>query len=184
MGEGTVYFRDGELVDECGNIRVYKMNDEYFLERGPGHTLISAGHDIIDYIWQLNDRPYGNCLVIGLGLGVVARYILSLPRVKSLKILEENPCTIELQARVNPITETNVSIVSGEILPYLYKTEETFDFVYIDCYTNIDEDTMPFIADIAHAAHRVLRRGGVMSGWLDDSTPEEFIDPFFKLFNL
>lgn len=184
MAEGTVYFRDGELVGESGNAKVYKMNDEHFLEIGPGHNLVSAGHDIVDYIWQINDRPYGNCLIIGLGLGIAAQYVLSLPKVNSLTVIEENVDTIKVQSIINPITESNLKIVNGEILPYLYQTSELFDFVFIDCYTIVDEETLPFIADIATGASKVLKRGGTLAGWLDNNTPEEFIDPFFKLFDI
>jgi len=182
MEEGTVYFRDGNLITESGDAKVYRMNDEMFLEVGPGHNLVAKENDLIDYIWQISDKPYGDCLIIGLGLGISSGYILSVPNVKSLTTIEENPNVIEVQAEVNKIEDGRFKIIHGEVLPYLYKTKDRFDFVYLDCYSYIDEDTLPLIADIVAGAKRTLKPNGLVSGWLDSNTPEVFVEYFFKIF--
>lgn len=183
MKDKTVYFRDGVVMTESGKTRVYQMDKELYLEVGPGHNLISSSDDIADYIWQINDKPFGNCLIIGLGLGISAEYVLSIPRVNSLTVIEENLDVIKVQEVINKIDNKKLSIINKEILPYLYQTKDTFDFIFIDCYTHIDEDTLPFIADVIAGAKRVLKVNGSLSGWLDDNTPEIFIKYFFKLFD-
>jgi hypothetical protein len=183
MKEGTVYFRDGELIKESGDVRVYRMDDELYLDAGPGHNLISKGSDLKDYIWQIRNKPKGKCLLIGLGLGTSANYILSLPKVESLIILEDNIDVINLYKEINPIRDDRIDIIYDDLITHLYQTNTQYDFVFVDCYSYIDEDSLPFIADIVAAARKVLKVDGIVAGWLDNNTPEVFIEYFFKLFN-
>ena len=39
MDSGLIYFKDGKLIAQSGEVKVYKMNDELFLEKGTGHNL-------------------------------------------------------------------------------------------------------------------------------------------------
>ena len=34
-----LYFEDGKVIAESGDVKVYKMNDTLYLESGPGHNL-------------------------------------------------------------------------------------------------------------------------------------------------
>ena len=53
----------------------------------------------------------------------------------------------------------------------------------MDFYANIDEDSLPEIADMVKAARRLLKKNGCIIGWLDPYTPSEYVGPFIKLFN-
>jgi len=183
MKKGTIYFRDGDLIAKSGETRVYTMNDELFMESQRGN-LISAEQDLSDYIWQINNKPFGNCLVVGLGLGVAARYILSLNRVNKVTVVEEDRSVIRAQVDAVPISDDRLTIINKEFLSFLYRTREKFDFIFIDCYNKIDEDTFPIVADIAAASKSALAKDGILIGWLDNSTPEIFIDAFYGLFTL
>ena len=183
MKKGTIYFRDGDLVSKSKEVRVYKMNEELFMESHRGN-LISADRDLSEYIWQINNKPYANCLVVGLGLGVAAKYVLSLNRVSKVTVIEENKDVITTQSEVASINDSRLTVVSTKYLPFLYKTKEKFDFIFMDCYNKIDEDSFPIIADIAAASKSALRKNGILIGWLDNSTPEIFIDAFYGLFTL
>ena len=90
MSTGLIYFKDGILIAESGRAKIYKLNNELFLEIGPGHNLWALESELKDYIWQLSDKPMGECLEIGLGLGVASKYILSCPKVKGLTTVEIN----------------------------------------------------------------------------------------------
>ncbi len=183
MKKGTIYFRDGDLVAKSGEVRVYKMNNELFMESHRGN-LVSSDKDLSDYIWQVNSKPFGNCLIVGLGLGVAARYTLSLNGVTNVTVIEEDADIIKAQADAVTMDDDRLTILNKEFLPFLYKTKEKFDFVFIDCYNKIDEDSFPMVADIAIASRTVLARDGILIGWLDNSTPEIFIDAFYNLFTL
>lgn len=191
---GLIYFQDGKLVAESGNARVYSMDvegkEELFLELGEGHTLWAHSMEWEDYVYQLKGRPKGQCLEIGLGLGVASRYILSCPKVDQLTTVEVNEDVIAVQNKANPIDDKwgqitfkdRHTIVNAEGLAYMYSTKKKYDFIFIDCYDRIDEETLPIIADMAFAAKRILRSGGEVVGWLDQYTPEAYLEMFFKIF--
>lgn len=177
----TVYFRDGKLVAKSGDVRVYRMEDELFLEDGR-MNLISSDVKKSDYVWQIGSKPKGNCLVIGLGLGTVAKYLLSLNKVTSVTVLEENEDIINA---VNILNESAglFKIIHTDYITYLYSNTMEYDFIFIDCYSKVDETTLPFIADLTVACKINLVPEGILLGWLDMGTSEKFIDSFYSLFN-
>jgi len=183
MGDGLIYFRDGELIAESGDTRVYKMNDRLFLEKGSGHSLWALEDELEDYVHQLDSWPKGNCLEIGLGLGVASRYILSFPKVKSLTTIEIDQDVIDTQSSANPIEDERHLVLNANGLYYAYETKRLYDFIFLDFYDVIDEDTLPVIADMATACNRTLKRNGKMIGWLDKHTPGNHAAIFMSLFD-
>jgi len=189
---GLIYFQEGKLVAESGEVKIYSMltnfskkhlkREELFLEIGPGHTLWALESELPDYIWQLKDYPKGNCLEIGLGLGVASKYILTFPRVETLTTVEKNEDVIKAQKQVNPIEDNRHVVLEADGLVYAYETQREFDFIFIDCYDAIDEDSLPMIEDMAYACRRILKDDGRILGWWDESAPEEFVNSFFDLF--
>ncbi len=192
MSTGLIYFKDGILIAESGRAKIYKLNNELFLEIGPGHNLWALESELKDYIWQLSDKPMGECLEIGLGLGVASKYILSCPKVKGLTTVEINEDVIDVYNKLKPedysfdytdaYYEKRHTIITLDGLVYMYETERRFDFIFIDCYDVIDEDTLPTIADMVSAGKRILKENGIMVGWFDRATPDEFVEPFYGLF--
>jgi spermidine synthase len=183
MVEGLIYFRDGEVIAESGNAKVYKMNNELFLEIGPGHNLWTLESELKDYIWQLSDHPRGDCLEIGLGLGIASRYLLSFPRVKSLTTVEKNEDVIKVQKKVNFIDDERHTILNADGLYYAYMTKKKYDFIFLDFYAYITEETLPLIADMAVACRRILQPEGKIMGWLDEYTSEEHVKAFSEIFD-
>jgi len=182
MGDGLIYFRDGELVAESGDTRVYKMNDKLFLEKGVGHNLWALEDELKDYIHQLESWPKGDCLEIGLGLGVASHYMLSFPEIKSLTTVEIDQDVINTQKHANPIDDERHMVLNANGLYYAYKTKRMYDFIFLDFYDVIDEDTLPLIADMVAACNRILKRNGRMIGWLDKHTPGDHAAIFMSLF--
>jgi len=182
MGDGLIYFRDGELIAESGDTRIYKMNGKLFLEKGQGHNLWALEDELEDYIFQLESWPKGDCLEIGLGLGVASKYLLTFPKVKSLTTIEIDENVIAALKLANPIDDDRHLILNANGLYYAYETKRLYDFIFLDFYDVIDEETLPIIADMAVACERILRRGGRMIGWLDKHTPGEHAAIFMSLF--
>jgi len=180
---GLIYFRDGKVIAESGNARVYKMDDKLFLEKGPGHDLWALEDELQDYIEQLDSWPKGECLEIGLGLGVASRYILTFPNVASLTTVELDQSVIDVQAIANPINDSRHLILKAHGLYYLYQTDRLFDFIFLDFYKVIDEDTLPTIADMITAARLRLKPDGKLLGWLDKHTEGNDYLIFMSLFN-
>lgn len=190
MQEGTIYFRDGEVIAEHGNAVVYKMNGELFLEIGPGHTLWALESELADYVVQLKDFPRGRCLEIGLGLGVVSRYLLSFPKVEHLTTVELNPDVIAVHNKIKESDRGTVlryspdkhRILNADGLQYAYQTNQRYDFVFVDFYDRIDEDTLPQITDMVKACKRLLTPNGKIMGWLDKYTNGNHYRMFEMLF--
>lgn len=188
---GLIYFRDGDIVAEYGTARVYKMNSELFLEIGTAHTLWALESELTDYIEQLEDYPKGQCLEIGLGLGVASRYILTFPAVEHLTTVEKNLDVIKAHSLIReedrgPKMNYNPSkhkILNVDGLIYAYKTKRRYDFIFIDCYDRIDEDTLPIIADMYKACSRILKPEGRIIAWLDNATPGEYFLEFQNIIN-
>jgi spermidine synthase len=188
--EGLIYFEDGELLAEHNTARVYKMNGDLFLEIGKGHTLWALENEIEDYIEQLYDYPKGNCLEIGLGLGVASRYILTFPKVEHLTTIEVNKDVIDVHKKIKEsdrgrqfdYNSSRHRILNADGISYAYQTKQKYDFIFIDCYDRIDEETLPMIADMASACSRVLQPGGRMVGWTDKHTPAIYYNIFKKIF--
>lgn len=181
--DGLIYFYDGELIASHNTARVYKMFDDLYLEIGVGHNLWAFSGELDNYIWQLQNYPHGNCLEIGLGLGIASKYLLSFPKVTNLETVEVNKDVIEVQKKVNEINNVKHTIVNEDGLSYLYRTNKKFDFIFVDCYKVIDEETLPLITDIVNGCKRALKDGGKVIGWIDDATPEYYINMFLKLFD-
>jgi spermidine synthase len=167
------------------------MGGQLFLEIGEGHTLWALESEIQDYMEQLQDYPRGDCLEIGLGLGVVSRYLLSFYRVKSLTTVEVNKDVIEVHEKINPedrgldveYDEGRHTILNADGISYAYQTNKRYDFIFMDFYDRIDEETLPVIADMAHACSRILKPGGRMMGWWDKHTPEPHDHTFMEIFD-
>lgn len=188
--ESLVYFEDGVMVAETGEAKVYKTPYDLFLEIGPGHNLWALESEYEDYVWQIKDLPKGSCLEIGLGLGVASRYILTLPKVEHLTTVELRKDIVKVHEKIKDsdrkfcldYNPEKHQILQANGIEYAYQTKQRYDFIFIDCYNGIDEDTLPFIADMAIACSKTLKPGGKMMGWLDKHTPEDFVGVFHQIF--
>ena len=188
-----IYFKDGKVVSKHGNVIVYEMQGELFLEVGPGHNLWALESEYTVYMEQLGDKPKGRCLEIGLGLGVASRCILTYPQVKSLTTVELRKDVINSHNDTIQLLDSKPEkwslydparheIVNQDGLKFMLRTKNKYDFIFMDFYKHIDEDTLPEIEDMVTAAKLCLNKGGIISGWLDPHTPLEFYTKFNNLF--
>jgi len=183
MALTPIYFTHGKLLAQSGNIRVYLFNGLLHLEEGPGHTLWAIEDEIYQYRDQIGNKPKGDCLEVGLGLGIASRYILSREGVKSLTTVEINEDVIKVQRQTNFIDDPRHTIICMDGFEYITKTDKKYDFAFFDHYHFIDEEGLPLIEKyVKMCKKRVLKEGGKIVAWFDISTPEEFIKPFYDLF--
>ena len=194
MIETGIYYIDGKIVERSGDVVVYEMDNEFYLEIGPGHTLWTISSELSDYMEQLADKPLGNVLEIGLGLGIASRYILSCEKVKSLTTIEINKDIIKVYNKIKNIVDDKVSekvlltsdkkhrIINHDGLRYITHTQKKYDFIFIDNYTLIDEETLPEIEELVYEGKKLLNKGGKIMGWFDKFTPEKHVDWFNEVF--
>lgn len=177
--QSNLYFKAGKIIAKSKLVVVYEMDGDLFLEKGPGHFLWARSSELREYQTQIANYPKGDCLEIGLGLGVSAKYILSSPGVKNLTTVEKDKDVIEVFLQLNPNGLENHFIVQGDGVDFLIGTKQTFDFIFLDFYSLIDEDTLPQIKVMTKLAYTKLNPYGNVVGWFDPSTPQEFVDDFF-----
>lgn len=188
--DSGIYFKEGSVVAKSGDVKVYSYNNDIFLEVGPAHTLWALGSELQDYMDQLNDAPFGAVLEIGLGLGVASRYMLTFPKVHSLTTVEKNKdvinvykCLLEKDTSfIKNFGYKEHRVLNTDGLSYLYATKRRYDFVFLDFYKAIDEETLPEIEDMVQGAKRVLTPSGKIMGWFDKYTPNEEARRFYNLF--
>jgi len=176
-----IYFIDGEVIADSNDIVIYEMDGVRYLEQGPGHNLWADSAEINELAPQIGNRPFGDCLEIGLGLGVASEYILSKPNVNSLTTIEINEDVVYLYKELN-LEKDNHTIICQNGLDYILNTDRLFDFIFLDFYSIIDEDTLPEILTYVGASKRILKSGGETMGWFDLYTPEDLAKKFFSLF--
>ena len=175
------YFLDGRIIAESGDIQVYELDGVLYLNQGPGFSLWIDSNEIKELEEQLGNLPRGDCLELGLGLGVASQYILNRTNVNTLTTVEVSKDVIKVYEQLNEVPD-NHTLIYFDGYEYLIHTEDTFDFIFIDFYSLIDEDTLPEIAACVAAAKSILRPEGEIVGWFDPYTPEEFVKPFLGLF--
>jgi len=186
-----LYFEDGEIIASSGDARVYNYNGDLYLEIGPGHNLWAVSSEIKEYRYQLRKCPRGNCLEVGLGLGIVSNYILSLPTVTSLTTIEKSIDVIKTYEQLlyynKCYINTKHNIIHGDVWDVLIKfidIGKKFDFIFFDHYSLIDEDTINDLIKLLPIAKKIINPDGQIMGWFDPYTPTEFADKFYKIFAL
>jgi len=177
-----MYFEEGEVIAESGNVKVYLYNDLMHLEIGPGHNLWMIEDEIKELSKQIGNSPTGNCLEIGLGLGVASKYILSRPDVIHLTTIEINPDVISVQKVVNKIDNVHHTIICADGLDFMLQVDETYDFIFFDHYALIDEDTLDMLDVYNLVANDILNQNGIIKAWFDPYTVEEDAEAFFDIF--
>lgn len=190
--ETGVYYEDGCIIAKSEYVKVYRDNYDTYLEIGPGHNMWALESEIEDYKEQINDKPKGDCLEIGLGLGVASSYILSCSNVKSLTTIEKNKDVINVHHQIKqdigerlgfPAAEKNHTIINNNGLSYVKKCDVKYDYIFMDFYSLIDDETLPKIEEMVLECKKIKRYGGKIDGWFDKYTPDIFVKKFNKLFS-
>lgn len=176
-----IYFIDGELIATHGEAKVYLYNDLLHLEIGPGHNLWMVESEIKELAEQIGDSPHGKCLEIGLGLGVASKYILSCSKVESLTTVEIDSDVIIVHEMIDRIDDPRHEIIHAGGLDFIVLTDERYDFIFLDYYSIIDEDTLEILDIYVKAARKLLTDGGTILAWFDPYTPEEDANKFFDI---
>lgn len=181
---GILYFRDGQLIAEQGDARVYEMDGLKYLEVGENnsHTMWTDESEKSWYYKNgLDFKARGFCLELGLGMGWASEIILSNSEVEQLITVEINLDVIAIQDEVNPISDDRHVIINDDADNYTETTNNTFDFVFIDTYLTVDEDTLLWLEAIIPKIRTKLNSGGEIMAWLDEFALEEDKKRFYEI---
>jgi hypothetical protein len=108
--------------------------------RGPGECVM------LDAVCELNThldavrRSRGRVLVTGLGLGCVARGILTNPRVTELVVVERSQCVLALVADHMP-KDPRLTIVHADAMEWILEhADERWDCAWHDLWSDPDQN--------------------------------------------
>ncbi|KKK83981.1 hypothetical protein LCGC14_2787930, partial [marine sediment metagenome] len=110
------------------------------------HELVHKNHGIwmTDLPEELNQieellfgiKPAGRVLIGGLGLGILATRVASLPDVEEVTVVEIDKDIIKLCE-----DDIDCLVVNADIVEYLHTTEERYDYYLLDTWQGTNEGT-------------------------------------------
>ena len=107
--------------------------------------------------YQLLARAHGDCLVFGLGLGLILHPLLKL--CSTVTVVEKEPDVIALVGAHYPACR----IVCGSAWTYI--PESSFDTIYFDIWAHFNEDSNKEATKLHRLYKRWLARDGYMESW-------------------
>lgn len=175
-----LYFIDGKVIAQNGNVKIYEFNNSQYLDINKVLWMRSEEYEEISK--QIGNKAKGKCLEIGLGLGIASEYMLS-NGAEHLTTIEINPDVIAVYKQLNKVDYRH-RIIQGSGKDFLIVTEECFDFIFMDFYSLIDEDTLKEIEIYMNliVSKKIIKTGGEVVAWFDPYTPEKDAETFKRYF--
>lgn len=112
---------------------------------------------------DLARQTFGDVLVAGYGLGIISKFILENPKVKSVVSVENNPAVIEAMQKLGPIY--------GEIIIHDFlklPEDKKYDCVVADTWAEIDARFLDEYIRNKNKALKLLKPNGQFLGWGKD----------------
>jgi len=162
--------KNAQLSYDKGNVRIYTLNREDYLF--VDQTLYASSTETSWYIRNILLPAKGNVLEIGLGLGCASKIMLSNPKLEKILTIEKNPYVIAAFGSPMP----RHKIVQADINEWLagVPKEPRYDFIFVDHYTNQDEDTFEELRSLKSNLKKILKKQGKIIFWYDNNlAPEE-----------
>lgn len=162
--------KNGRLYYDKGNVKIYQLEGEEYLF--VDQTLYASSTETSWYIRNILLPAKGNVLEIGLGLGCASKILLSNPKLESLLTIEKNPYVIGAFGKPMP----RHKIVNADIYEWLagHPVGPRYNFIFVDHYTNQDEETFEELATLKKNLKKVLQKQGKIIFWYDSNLdPQE-----------
>ena len=129
--------------------------------------------------WEAAKRSRGRVLCGGLGLGLYPQFALSLPRVDSIDIVENDPHLIALVQETwkkNPWSKMKrCRLVEAAIEDYLAETDRRYDTVYLTTWDSAYHEHLPHLNYLAGETQRILKPNGEVLLWAYDIMVQGFL---------
>lgn len=141
-------FNLDEIFTECevGSIKITKEHN--YLEDAPmtvmrynGKNIMDTSNFVLDRIKEISDELYGNVLICGLGMGASIFPLLHNRKVGQVVVIEYNEDIIN---RVGPMIKAHDTMNKVVIKlqdAYTYETENKFDCIYLDIWSDFSNPT-------------------------------------------
>lgn len=156
-----------KLYDRRGRIFTGKYTFDYpivILKQG-GKAWMSDSQLEIESVEGAILAAKGNCLVSGLGIGLLPTLIRHKEVVESIDIVELRQEVIDLV--FDQIRNDKMRIIKGDIFSYLETTDKKYDFIHIDIWPTITA-TIKELDKAREAAQGCLNPNGILWCWLQE----------------
>lgn len=175
-----IYFRDGELLFDSLSIRVYGLlkDDEIeglFMDRDPGHTLITSSFDYDAYKGIVSEAISGSALELGLGLSFGSKAILDSEDIESLLTVEPDSNVIRACKDLDLLKDKRHSVLNYPISKYINNEKSKFDFILLNYFETIDEDNVASLKRLYDMSMDLLQDGGSIVFWKEDDFYDSYI---------
>ena len=159
--------KEFRLYDRSGRVFTGKYTFDYptVILKQQGIAWMSDSQLEIGSVEGAVSAAKGNCLISGLGIGLLPTLIKDLEVVGSIDIVELRQEVIDLV--FHQIKNEKMNIFKGDIFSYLETTDKKYDFIHIDIWKNITA-TIKEIDKAREAAQRCLNPDGIIWCWLQE----------------
>jgi len=159
---------NGKLLWEQGDARVYEVDGQRYLF--VDQTMYASTTERDWYIHNLMSKVRGQVLEFGLGLGVASLVMLA-AGLTHLTTIEKNKNVIWGYGR--PLPFHNVIESDADVaLEALSRSELKYDFIFIDHYAHLDEETLDYLRNFVEKCRNLLVLGGNLVVWYDETLPD------------
>lgn len=159
--------KEFRLYDRSGRVFKGKYTFDYptVILKEQGVAWMSDSQLEIGSVEGAVSAAKGNCLISGLGIGLLPTLIGHNEVVKSIDIVELRQEVIDLV--FHQIKNDKMHIIKGDIFSYLETTDKKYDFIHVDIWKNITA-TIKEIDKAREAAQRCLNPNGIIWCWLQE----------------
>lgn len=117
--------------------------------------------DHLDFIYQAK----GDCLINGLGLGIVLKAILAKPEVTHVDVVELEQDVINLVWPTYKDNNGRVTLYHADAFTIQWAKDKYWDCAWHDIWPSICTDNLP---EIAKLKHKYARRARWQKAWVED----------------
>lgn len=160
------------------DVRIYSGEMEKFLFIGD--IMYASTSERGWYIRYLYPHAKGKCLEIGLGLGVASKVMLATHQVDHLLTIEKNERVIKAFGKplhCHSILQTD----ANEWASKLVVLDPVYDLIFVDHYSNTDEETYPEVKSLVDNLKPLVKKNGKLIVWIDSYAQKQDQEAFADL---
>lgn len=112
---------------------------------------------------ELSNLAFGDVLVAGYGFGIVTKFLLKNPKVKSVTTVERYEEILKAVSKTEKI--------AGKVFVcdfYKFPTDKKFDCIVGDIWQDIDEEFLKDYIKFKQKASKLLKKNGKILAWGQD----------------
>lgn len=168
-GAQIIHFEVDEAGAKMANMREVMHGSRRYIVPGKYTKLISRGQLQMSDVpaeksdhWQAVRQARGDCLVTGLGIGMVASAMALKPEVRSVTVIEIDQDVVDLVA---PYLDPKITVICADALTWPLPKGVKWDVIWHDIWPDICSDNAETMTRLKRRFAR--RKIGWMGAWVE-----------------